>query len=92
MHTATQRPARSRRLPFLAGALALLIAVPSARAADLAEVKARGVLRHLGVPYANFVTGAGDVIALDAKVNFDDNALFRHKETLNPDAYTSLKW
>jgi len=26
------------------------------------------------------VTGAGDVIALDAKVNFDDNALFRHKD------------
>jgi succinyl-CoA synthetase beta subunit len=25
------------------------------------------------------VTGAGDIIALDAKVNFDDNALFRHK-------------
>jgi len=26
------------------------------------------------------VTGKGDVIALDAKMNFDDNALFRHKE------------
>ena len=26
------------------------------------------------------VTGSGDVIALDAKVNFDDNALFRHKD------------
>ena len=26
------------------------------------------------------VTGAGDVIALDAKVNFDDNALYRHKD------------
>lgn len=26
------------------------------------------------------VTGAGDIIALDAKVNFDDNALFRHKD------------
>jgi succinyl-CoA synthetase beta subunit len=26
------------------------------------------------------VTGAGDVIALDAKMNFDDNALFRHKD------------
>jgi len=25
------------------------------------------------------VTGAGDIIALDAKMNFDDNALFRHK-------------
>ncbi|MFO1152134.1 MAG: ADP-forming succinate--CoA ligase subunit beta [Rhodospirillales bacterium] len=26
------------------------------------------------------VTGAGDVIPLDAKMNFDDNALFRHKD------------
>ncbi|MBF0589387.1 MAG: ADP-forming succinate--CoA ligase subunit beta [Magnetococcales bacterium] len=26
------------------------------------------------------VTGSGDVIALDAKMNFDDNALYRHKE------------
>ncbi|CAA7611775.1 succinyl-CoA synthetase, beta subunit [Candidatus Terasakiella magnetica] len=26
------------------------------------------------------VTGSGDIIALDAKVNFDDNALFRHKD------------
>ena len=26
------------------------------------------------------VTGAGDVLALDAKMNLDDNALYRHKE------------
>ena len=26
------------------------------------------------------ITGAGDVLALDAKMNFDDNALFRHKD------------
>ena len=26
------------------------------------------------------VTGAGEVIALDAKMNFDDNALFRHPD------------
>ena len=28
------------------------------------------------------VTGSGDVIALDAKMNFDDNALFRHADVL----------
>ncbi len=28
------------------------------------------------------VTGAGDVLALDAKMNFDDNALFRHADVL----------
>lgn len=27
---------------------------------DLEEIKAKGVLLHLGVPYANFVTGSGD--------------------------------
>ncbi len=26
------------------------------------------------------ITGAGEVLALDAKMNFDDNALFRHKD------------
>jgi succinyl-CoA synthetase beta subunit len=26
------------------------------------------------------VTGSGDIICLDAKINFDDNALFRHKD------------
>jgi succinyl-CoA synthetase beta subunit len=28
------------------------------------------------------VTGAGDLLALDAKMTFDDNALFRHKDLL----------
>ncbi|MEI7027347.1 ADP-forming succinate--CoA ligase subunit beta [Paenibacillus sp. y28] len=28
------------------------------------------------------VTGSGDVLALDAKLNFDSNALFRHKDIL----------
>jgi ABC-type amino acid transport substrate-binding protein len=46
----------------LALSLALLACalVRTAGAADLDEVRARGVLRHLGVPYANFVSGAGD--------------------------------
>lgn len=29
-------------------------------AQDLKEIKRLGVLRHLGIPYANFVTGSGD--------------------------------
>jgi succinyl-CoA synthetase beta subunit len=28
------------------------------------------------------ITGGGDVMALDAKMNFDDNALFRHKDVV----------
>jgi ABC-type amino acid transport substrate-binding protein len=39
---------------------ALSIALPAWAGGDLADVKERGVLRHLGVPYANFVSGAGD--------------------------------
>ena len=31
-----------------------------ADAEDLPAIKQKGVLRHLGVPYANFVSGAGD--------------------------------
>lgn len=35
-------------------------------AQDLGEIKASGVLRHLGVPYARFVSGNGD--GLDAEI------------------------
>ncbi len=42
-----------------------LTIVPSCLA-DLDEIKARGELRHLGVPYANFVTGDGE--GLDALI------------------------
>lgn len=37
-------------------------------AQDLAEVKANGVLRHLGVPYAHFVTGGDSDPGLDVEV------------------------
>jgi ABC-type amino acid transport substrate-binding protein len=36
------------------------ISVSAVTATDLDEVRQRGVLRHLGIPYANFVTGTGD--------------------------------
>lgn len=42
---------------FLVGLLAWSTQVA---ARDLVEIREAGVLRHLGVPYANFVTGAGD--------------------------------
>ena len=41
-------------------ALALALLTHCAFADDLQDIRARGVLRHLGVPYANFVTGSGD--------------------------------
>lgn len=41
-------------------AISLLSFMLAPHAADLKEIQARGELRHLGVPYANFVTGNGD--------------------------------
>ncbi|TAI63107.1 transporter substrate-binding domain-containing protein [Bradyrhizobium sp. Leo170] len=46
-------------LGSLSGAMACLFAA-SSWAADLAEIKKRGEIRHIGIRYANFVTGAGD--------------------------------
>ena len=37
-----------------------IVAATAAVAADLDEIKARGELRHIGIRYANFVTGSGD--------------------------------
>lgn len=42
-----------------------VITIGSAFGADLPEIKKRGVLRHLGVPYANFVTGSGDGLEVE---------------------------
>lgn len=43
----------------------LLFGTAAAASDDLADIRARGVLRHLGVPYANFITGAGDGFSVD---------------------------
>jgi ABC-type amino acid transport substrate-binding protein len=45
---------------FVRALVPALFLCTSAMAADLDEIKARGELRHLGIRYANFVTGAGD--------------------------------
>ena len=37
-----------------------MVFVTAATAGDLGDVKARGVLRHVGIPYANFISGSGD--------------------------------
>jgi ABC-type amino acid transport substrate-binding protein len=60
------------RSSLFAFALALLIGLPGqgARAADLDEIKARGELRHLGIRYANFVTGAGDGLDVELARGF----------------------
>lgn len=50
------------RLALIAACL-LFSQLGSAR--DLADIKKEGVLRHLGVPYANFVTGSGDGMSVE---------------------------
>ncbi|MCU7933005.1 MAG: transporter substrate-binding domain-containing protein [Candidatus Thiodiazotropha sp. (ex Codakia rugifera)] len=47
-----------RRTHLLALILILFSTWVSAR--DLDEIRTSGVLRHLGIPYANFITGSGD--------------------------------
>jgi ABC-type amino acid transport substrate-binding protein len=48
------------RAVCLGAALTAMMLASTASATDLADIQARGELRHLGIPYANFVTGAGD--------------------------------
>lgn len=59
------------KLVFILAAVlttAFMSGVPAA--ADLKEVKKKGVLRHLGIPYANFVTGAGDGMDVELMTHF----------------------
>lgn len=54
-------------LTVLLGVLSLSTAVT---AGDLDDIKTRGVLRHLGIPYANFVTGSGDGFEVEMTQKF----------------------
>lgn len=54
-----------RRLRHLLSVF-LIAAASLASASDLPQVQERGVLRHLGIPYAHFVTGSGD--GLDVEI------------------------
>jgi len=40
--------------------VAVILSAVNAVGDDLPEIRKAGVLRHLGIPYANFVTGSGD--------------------------------
>lgn len=50
----------------------LLFLCGSVAAYDLDQIKKAGVLRHLGVPYANFVTGSGDGLDVELIKGFAD--------------------
>jgi ABC-type amino acid transport substrate-binding protein len=56
-------------LGAVSGAVACLF-VASSWAADLAEIKKRGEIRHIGIRYANFVTGAGDGLDVELMEGF----------------------
>src|SRR3977135_4067335 len=56
-------------LGLVGGAMACLF-MSSSWAADLAEIKKRGEIRHIGIRYANFVTGAGDGLDVELMQGF----------------------
>ena len=55
----------SRTVVVACVAAAFAALCPRPAAADLDAVKAEGVLRHVGMPYANFVTGSGDGLDIE---------------------------
>jgi ABC-type amino acid transport substrate-binding protein len=61
------RKMSSAGLRFWLCVMAILMVISSefASGADLTVIKQRGVLRHLGVTYANFVTGSGDGLDME---------------------------
>ena len=54
-------------------AMLMIISAGFASGADLPVIKKRGVLRHIGVPYANFVTGSGDGLDVELVQLFTQN-------------------
>ncbi len=51
----------------------------SAEARDLDEIRKSGVLRHLGVPYANFITGSGDGMDVELIKSFAESLGVRYE-------------
>ena len=62
----------SRRLRPLVAALLIVFCVGTAWGGDLDEIRKTGTLRHLGIPYANFVTGGGDGMDVELVRRFAD--------------------
>jgi succinyl-CoA synthetase beta subunit len=73
-------------LPFQGRAVAGALGLKGKTAAAAAKLTGALVAAYLATDASLaeinplMVTGAGDVLALDAKMNFDDNALFRHPD------------
>lgn len=59
------------QLKFLSISLFALLLLPLTLCGqDLQEIKKTGLLRHLGIPYANFVTGSGDGLDIELMQGF----------------------
>ncbi len=69
---------RSGILLILTALLPFWLASPGF-GADLKEIKERGVIRHLGIPYANFVTGSGDGMDVDLVKLFAEDLGVRYE-------------
>jgi len=59
--------------------IGLVLAWPWLVRAELAEVLARGELRHIAVPYGNFVTGTGDGLDVELVRGFAAHLGVRHR-------------
>ena len=60
-------------LPLVVAGLLLALTGTNALARDLDEIRESGVLRHLGIPYANFVTGLGDGLDVELVKGFAEH-------------------
>jgi glutamine transport system substrate-binding protein len=74
---------------FAAFILCCLLAVPVS-AHDLDDIKARGELRHLGIRYANFVTGSGDGFDVELVQGFAEHIGVRYTLVYS-DFYTVIR-
>ena len=70
MATTLETPIGDMVLTICTVAVAVAVSVGIAFGSDLADVKKAGVLRHLGIPYANFVTGGGDGMDVELMMLF----------------------
>ena len=67
-------------------AFALLMSSLIVCGADLQEIRSRGELRHLGIRYANFVTGSGEGFDVELVQGFDAEVLLRNDEGTEAEA------
>ncbi len=58
---------------------AIVLSSPVSIARDLPEILEEGTLRHLGIPYANFVTGSGDGLDIELMQSFAERLGVRYK-------------